>query len=107
MSQNVAHRLRKERRRHAYSQADVCALLGAAWKSKISRYERQQALPPLETALAFEAIYGKPVAELFSGSYARVREDVRRRARKLVEENAAVPSLRRLRRTRSLQKIAA
>src|SRR4051794_34882296 len=99
MPQTIAHRLRKERRRHAYSQADVCALLGAAWKSRISRYEQRQALPPLEIALAFEAIYGKPVAELFSGSYAKVREDVRRRARKLVEENAAVPSLRRIRRT--------
>lgn len=107
MSQTVAHRLRKERRRHAYSQADICALLGAAWKSKISRYEQHGALPPLETALAFEAIYGKPIAELFGGTYANVREDVRRRARKLLDESADIPALRRTRRAKSLEKIAA
>ena len=64
-------------------------------------------MPPLETALAFEAIYGKPVAELFSGSYAQIREDIRRRARKLAENQIAVPPIRRLRRTRSLERIAA
>jgi len=64
-------------------------------------------LPPLEVALAFEVIYGKPVVELFHGTYARVRENVRRNARKLLGRDTEVPPIRRLRRTRSLQNLAA
>jgi transcriptional regulator with XRE-family HTH domain len=107
MPRHVVHYLRKERRKRALSQADICALLDARWKSKVSRYERQQKLPPLETALAFEAILKKPVSEIFGGAYAKALKDVRRRARHLLIADDHVPPTRRLRRRRSLEEIAA
>jgi transcriptional regulator with XRE-family HTH domain len=107
MPRQVVHYLRKERRKRALSQADICALLDAPWKSKVSRYERQQKLPPLETALAFEAILRKPIAEIFGGAYEKTLKDVRRRARHLLISADDVPATRRLRRKRSLEQIAA
>lgn len=43
-------------------------------------------MPPLLTALAYEAIFGKPVAELFGGTYAPIRAEVMRRAKLLAEK---------------------
>jgi transcriptional regulator with XRE-family HTH domain len=107
MPRNVVHYLRKERRKRALSQADMCALLAARWKSRISRYEREQKLPPLETALAFEAIYKKPVSEIFGPAYGKILKDVRRRAEHLLATDAGVPSTRRFRRRRALEEITA
>ena len=107
MPRHVVHYLRKERRKRALSQADICALLDAPWKSKVSRYERQQKLPPLETALAFEVILKKPISEIFGGAYAKTLRDVRRRARQLLIADDHVPPTRRFRRRRSLEQIAA
>ena len=102
------HSLRKERRRAALSQADVCALLGAGWKSRVSRYETHQALPPLRTALAYEAILGKPISELFGGAYEEALLSVRARARELLmQPTEAAGASRHLRRQGSLKHIAA
>ena len=63
------HYLRNERRATGLTQADIASLLGASWKSKVSRYERRQAIPPLETALGYEAVFGKPIAKLFGRQF--------------------------------------
>jgi len=97
------HYLRKERSIRALTQRDVSALLGCPWKSRVSRYERSQKLPPIEVALAFEVIMHKPVAELFQGAYASIQSDVRERARQLLEEQ--VRATRHERRCRSLRAI--
>jgi transcriptional regulator with XRE-family HTH domain len=79
----LPHNLRIERRQAGLSQADMAALFGVRSMAKLSRYENLRRLPGLTTALGYEAILGKPVAELFAGTYGRIRADVLRRARRL------------------------
>jgi transcriptional regulator with XRE-family HTH domain len=80
-----AHRLdnylRMYRKRSGLSQDEVAYLLGAKSGTKTSRYERFQRTPSLETALAYEAIYGISARELFAGVAERAERVVRRRAR--------------------------
>ena len=48
---------------------------------KVSRDENYSRIPTLETALAYEAIYGKPIRELFAGLYEQIAQDVSSRAK--------------------------
>src|SRR5260370_11294219 len=105
MPSKRSHYLRKERRETGRPQADIAALLGASWKSKVSRYERRLALPPLETALGYEAVMRKPVSQLFAGMYASVAEGVRARARDLLARTGTANTTLRARRKRSLERI--
>jgi hypothetical protein len=50
---------------------------------KVSRDESYSRVPTLEFALAYEAIYGKPVRELFAGLYEQIAHDVSSRAKLL------------------------
>jgi transcriptional regulator with XRE-family HTH domain len=79
----LPHNLRIERRQAGLSQADMAALFGVRSMAKLSRYENLRRMPSLTTALGYEAILGKPVAELFAGTYGMIRTDVLRRARRL------------------------
>jgi transcriptional regulator with XRE-family HTH domain len=79
----LPHYLKAERKRASLTQADVAALFGIESASKISRYERGTRLPTLKTALAYEAIFGQPVASLFAGTFHKVRAMVVRHARRL------------------------
>jgi transcriptional regulator with XRE-family HTH domain len=108
MPRRLIHYLRNERKRLGLTQADIAALLGVHWKTRVSRYEREPALPPLDAGLAYQAIYGKPVSEIFSGASAKVRANVRDRARQLIAKLPASTSRPgELRRKRSLERIAA
>src|SRR5947209_10997994 len=95
MPHRVVHYLRNERLAAALTQADIAALFGARWKSRVVRYERNGVVPPTDYALAYEAIYGKPVSKLLRGAYDRVTQDVRRRARKLLDESEVANTPRR------------
>ena len=106
MSRKLVHYLRSERRRAALTQADVAALLGGPWKGRVSWYERG-AIPPTAVALAYEAILGQPVAELLGGAFDQVSFRVRSRARDLLDKDAAPSTIRRIRRRRTLERIAA
>jgi transcriptional regulator with XRE-family HTH domain len=106
MARKLVHYLRNERRRDALTQADIAALLGGPWKGRVSWYERG-AMPPTEVALEYEAILGKPVAELLGGAYERAMFRVRERARDLLRRNDAANTPRRLRRRKTLERIAA
>jgi transcriptional regulator with XRE-family HTH domain len=68
------------------SQAEVSFLLGAHGGAKTSRYEGSKQMPTLETALAFEAIFQRPVSELFAGLYESVERDVTARAKTLAHK---------------------
>jgi len=50
---------------------------------KVCRDEKTAREPSLKTALAYQAIYGQPVSELFAGLYEEVAHDVAERARLL------------------------
>jgi hypothetical protein len=59
-------------------------------------------------ALAYEAILGKPVSELFGGTYAPIRAEVTRRAKLLLSRPLQSSGRRReaLSRKRSIEGIA-
>ncbi|HWW61970.1 MAG TPA: helix-turn-helix domain-containing protein [Thermoanaerobaculia bacterium] len=106
MPRKLVHYLRNERRRAALTQADIAALLGGPWKGRVSWYERG-AVPPTDVALAYEAILGKSVSELLGGAYDKAAFTVRRRAQDLLERDGIANTPRRLRRRRTLERIAA
>jgi transcriptional regulator with XRE-family HTH domain len=71
--------LRTYRKKAGLSQREVAFLLGCEDGAQISRYEKRRRLPPLETALACEAIFGVPIAELFAGVRQGVCKDIEKR----------------------------
>lgn len=75
--------LRTNRKRLALSQEEVAFLLGTQSGAKVSRYENFDRVPGLETALACEAIFQKPVRELFAGLYESIEQQVAARAKAL------------------------
>jgi len=106
MARKRVHYLRNERRRAALTQADIAALLGGPWKGRVSWYERG-ATPPTDVALEYEAILGKPVSELLGGAYEQAAFVVRQRARELLNQDGLANTARRLRRRKTLERIAA
>ncbi len=80
MSHKLDNYLRRYRRRVGFSQKEVTFLLGCGASSKVCRYEQFAREPNLETALAYEAVFGVPVKELFAGIYKKVEEKVLKRA---------------------------
>jgi transcriptional regulator with XRE-family HTH domain len=107
MPRKLAHYLRNERKRLGLTQADIAALLGAQWKTRVSRYERESALPPLEAGLAYQEIYGVPISEIFRGANAKIRAGVRQRARRLLAKTPERTTPTELLRKKALERIAA
>ncbi len=70
------HYLLTERKRWALTQQQVAFLLGSKTSGQISRYECQDQMPSLKTALACEAIFGVPVRTLFRGTYETIEDRV-------------------------------
>ncbi len=85
-SQKLENYLRAFRRRSGLSQREVAHLLGCVTGAQVSRYERRRHMPPLRTALAFQAVFGAPVSELFAGINESVAKEVNRRAQTLALE---------------------
>ena len=86
MSSKLNNYLRTHRKRAGLSQDEVAYLLGCQGGAKVSRYERFARQPPLQTALAYEAIFGVPVRELFAGLFHRVEGPIVRRAQSLARK---------------------
>jgi len=87
--------LRTHRKRLALSQAEVAFLLGIHGESKgakVCRDERFVREPSLATALAYEAIYQRPVSELFAGLYQEVEQEIAERAKVLTYRKDWKPS---------------
>jgi len=85
MRHRLDNYLRAHRRRAGLTQDEVAFLLGSASGTKVSRYEQGRRRPPLETAFAYEIIFGAPSRELFAGIYERIERTARRRARLLAD----------------------
>ena len=71
--------LRTYRKRSGLTQQEVGYLLGSETGAQVSRYEKRRRLPPLETALAYEEIFGVPVSELFAGIRQSVGRGIQKR----------------------------
>jgi DNA-binding XRE family transcriptional regulator len=61
----------------------VAFLLGCQSGAKVSRYERFNRKPSLETAFAYEAVFGAPSRDLFAGVFQKVEEKIKKRAQLL------------------------
>lgn len=84
-SSRLPNYLRAYRKRQALSQRDMAFLLGVKDGAKVCRHEKFTRTPSLETALAYEAIFKKPVSELFAGLYQKIERQVAERAKILNE----------------------
>ena len=82
-SPQLSNYLRAHRKRLGLSQKEVAYLLGAESGAKVCRYERFARDPGLETALAYEALFQKPVSELLAGLYQKIEKQVAARAKAL------------------------
>jgi transcriptional regulator with XRE-family HTH domain len=77
--QKLGHYLLIRRKQAGLSQRALAVVLGLRNEGPLSRYERMEALPPLVTALAYEAVFGIPVSDLFAGVHENIRLDVEKR----------------------------
>ena len=82
-SDRLSNYLLSHRKRTALSQTEVAFLLGLQNGTKVCRHERFALDPDLQTALAYEAIYQRPISELFPGLVEKTQDDVRSRAKML------------------------
>ena len=91
--------LRSNRKRLALSQDEVAFLLGAQGGGSVCRYERFARTPNLETALALEVIFQRPVSELLGGVYQTVEKVVAKRAKvlagKVIKRSGTKTNLRK------------
>ena len=62
---------------------------------KVCRDENLAREPSLRMALAYEAIYGRPIRELFAGLYEQVQREVAKRAKILTYRKARKPNPKR------------
>lgn len=87
---SLPNNLRLRRKEIALSQEEVGFLLGLNGVnkgSKVSRDENYLRIPTLEIALAYQAIYGKAICELFAGLYEQIEQSVSSRAKILSYRN--------------------
>lgn len=75
--------LKPYRKRSGFTQQELGFLLGLQQHSCISRYEAGESIPSLETALAYQAVFGRELQELFPELHERVFTSVGERARQL------------------------
>jgi transcriptional regulator with XRE-family HTH domain len=90
--------LQSQRKRLALSQEEVGFLLGIRGMNKgdkVCRDEHFEREPSLQDALAYEAIYGRPVHELFAGRYQEIWQAVVARAKILKCRKLRKPDLRK------------
>jgi transcriptional regulator with XRE-family HTH domain len=90
--------LQSQRKRLALSQEEVGFLLGIKGMhkgNKVCRDEKFTRAPSLPDALAYEAVYGRPVRELFAGLYQQAELEVAARAKLLNFRKARKPDQRK------------
>lgn len=86
----LSNYLRTIRMRSGLSQDEVAFLLGITGGTEVSRHEMFRRIPTLKNALAYEAIFGVPVRELFAGEFRKVEAEIKARAMELAHR-IAVP----------------
>lgn len=86
MSQFLAITLKSHRKRSGFSQDEMAVLLGLKMASAVSRYERGERSPDLDTAFACQIVLGSGLEQLFPGAYGEIRQLVSSRATQLAEQ---------------------
>ena len=86
MSDRVHNHLRAYRKRAGLSQDELAFLLGCKNGTKVSRYERLERRPTLETILAYEVVLGVHARDLFAALYRQVEADTKPRVQLLLHK---------------------
>ena len=97
-STQLTNYLRTNRKRLVLKQEEVAFLLGFKGGDKgikVCRDEKFAREPSLQMTLAYEAIYGRPVRELFAGLYEQIEKEVAERAKVLIYRKERKPNLKR------------
>lgn len=89
MATRLESYLRMYRRRAGLSQSEIAVLIDVDDRRTVSRHEQRDRDPDLRTLLAYEVLYGHPVAELFAGVRDEVELSVLTRAQALHEHHHA------------------
>lgn len=76
--------LRAHRKKSGLSQHELGLLVGYRYPGPVSKHERMKSLPPLDAALAYEAVFRAPVSTLFAN--VSFREAIEKRLEEM-EEN--------------------
>ncbi len=106
-SPNLPNYLLAHRKRTALSQEEVAFLLGAQSAATVCRNERFFRDPSLEMALAYGAIFDRPLSELFPGLFERVQVQVKARAKQMEQRKfRGNPALLAARKRQALAAIA-
>ncbi len=82
-TQKLQNYLKTYRKQSGLTQREVAFLLGCEDGAQVSRYEKCHRVPPLYTALACEAVFGAPTADLFAGMREAVEREIKKRLEKL------------------------
>jgi transcriptional regulator with XRE-family HTH domain len=77
--------LREYRKKSGLSQREVGSLVGALGACAVSRHERFRSSLSLRTALAYAAVFGVPITDLFPGERDTVTSKVEQRIDELEE----------------------
>jgi transcriptional regulator with XRE-family HTH domain len=94
-SPQLTNYLRTNRKRLDLTQEEVAFLLGFKGEDKgikVCRDEHFTREPSLQMALAYEAIYGRPVRELFAGRFEQIEKEVAERAKVLAYRKGRKPN---------------
>lgn len=75
--------LRSHRRKSGLSQRQLGELLGYGNECQVSRHERSEVMPPLDSALGYHIVFRVPIGVLFPRIYEDVREAVETRLGRL------------------------
>jgi DNA-binding XRE family transcriptional regulator len=98
--------LRTHRRGRGLSQDDVAYLLGTTSGTSISRHEKAERLPKLETALAYEIVLGVPIRDIYAGTFRALEKGILKRAAKLATRVSQRPaSVARAHKLRTLSRL--
>jgi len=80
MSHKLENYLKTYRKHSGLTQDEIAFLLGHKNGTKISRFERFTRKPDLQTALAYQLIFGTPAEVIFPGIYQNVERQIINRA---------------------------
>ena len=76
----AAHRLpnylKTYRKQSGLSQRELAFLLGLKCREQLSRHEKNRCAPTLRVALACEAVFKTPVADLFAGASDSITSEI-------------------------------
>jgi transcriptional regulator with XRE-family HTH domain len=86
MSKKIARYIFSKRRRWGLGQQELAYLIGLKSGSNVSRLESGKRRPTIETAFAYQVLFGSTAAELLPELYSKVEDALMRRAYKLHEK---------------------